>query len=65
VLDKNGKPVENPVYNANQRVPALSTGISLRINIFGYFVLEPYLAVPFNRTDVNKPVFGIGFTPGW
>lgn len=65
LLDKNGKPVLNPVYNANQRVPALSTGISLRVNIFGYFILEPYLAVPFNRTDVNKPVFGIGFTPGW
>jgi hypothetical protein len=53
------------VYNPNQRVPATSAGVSLRINIFGYFVLEPYLAVPFNRTDVTKPVFGIGFTPGW
>jgi hypothetical protein len=52
----------SPVYG---RVPALSTGISLRINIFGYFVLEPYLAVPFNRTDISKPVFGLGFTPGW
>ncbi len=55
----------NGVYNANQRVPALSTGISLRVNFFGYFVLEPYLAVPFNRNDVSKPVFGLGFTPGW
>lgn len=65
VIDKNGKQVQNPVYNANQRVPALSAGISVRVNIFGYFVLEPYFAVPFNRTDVNKPVFGLGFTPGW
>ncbi len=48
-----------------QRVPALSTGISLRVNIFGAFILEPYLAIPFNRDDVNKPVFGLGFTPGW
>jgi hypothetical protein len=55
----------NNVYNTNQRVPALSTGISLRVNVFGYFVLEPYLAVPFNRNDINKPVFGFGFTPGW
>jgi hypothetical protein len=53
------------IYNPNQRVPALSSGISLRVNIFGYFVLEPYLAVPFNRNDVTKPVFGLGFTPGW
>jgi hypothetical protein len=55
----------NAVYNKNQRVPALSTGISLRVNMFGYFVLEPYLAIPLNRSDVNKPVFGLGFTPGW
>lgn len=65
ILDKNGKPVLSPVYNANQRVPALSAGISLRVNIFGYFVLEPYFAFPFNRTDISKPVFGLGFTPGW
>jgi outer membrane protein assembly factor BamA len=54
-----------PIYNGNQRVPALSTGISLRVNLFGYFVLEPYFALPLNRTDVKKPVFGLGFTPGW
>jgi hypothetical protein len=65
VLDKNGRPVLSPVYNPNQRVPALSAGISLRVNIFGYFVLEPYFAFPFNRTDISKPVFGLGFTPGW
>ncbi len=55
----------NTVYNTNQRVPALSAGISLRVNLFGALVLEPYLAIPFNRTDVSKPVFGLGFTPGW
>ena len=60
--DQNGNPVTNPVYS---KVPALSAGASLRINLFGYFVLEPYLAWPFNRTDIGKPVFGIGFTPGW
>ena len=65
VLDKNGKQLQSPVYNPNQRVPALSAGVSLRVNIFGYFVLEPYLAWPFNRTDIGKPVFGLGFTPGW
>jgi outer membrane protein assembly factor BamA len=53
------------VYNTNQRVPATSAGISLRVNVFGYFVLEPYFAFPFNRTDISKPVFGLGFTPGW
>ncbi len=62
VLDSSGNPETNPVYS---KVPALSAGVSLRINLFGYFVLEPYLAWPFNRTDIGKPVFGLGFTPGW
>lgn len=53
------------LYNTNQRVPALSAGVSLRVNFFGYFVLEPYYAFPFNRTDVRKPVFGLTFAPGW
>ncbi|WDF53421.1 DPP IV N-terminal domain-containing protein [Mucilaginibacter sp. KACC 22063] len=65
VTGADGKPVTAVVYNTNQRVPALSAGVSLRVNIFGFFVLEPYLAVPFNRNDVKKPVFGLGFTPGW
>jgi hypothetical protein len=37
----------------------------MRVNLFGFFVLEPYLAYPINRNDVSKPVFGLGFTPGW
>lgn len=65
VLNAQGQPITAPVYNTNQRVPALSAGISLRVNLFGFFVLEPYLAMPFNRNDVKKPVFGLGFTPGW
>jgi hypothetical protein len=48
-----------------ERVPALSAGVSARVNVFGYFVLEPYLAFPFNRTDIKKPVFGLTFAPGW
>jgi len=53
------------LYNTNQRVPALSAGISLRVNFFGAFILEPYFAIPFNRSDVKKPVFGLTFAPGW
>jgi Tol biopolymer transport system component len=52
----------NPIYS---KVTALSAGISARVNVFGYFVIEPYLAFPFNRTDVKKPVFGLAFAPGW
>lgn len=65
VLDDNGVQVKDPIYNQNQRVPALSAGISLRVNLFGALILEPYFAWPVNRTDIKKPVFGFGFTPGW
>lgn len=57
VLLPNGAPLE--------RVPALSAGVSLRVNVFGYFVIEPYYAIPFQRTDVNFGVFGLTFAPGW
>lgn len=49
----------------NERVPALSVGISVRVNVFGYFVLEPYYAIPFQRKDVKAGVFGLTFAPGW
>ncbi|MBD3748876.1 MAG: PD40 domain-containing protein [Sphingobacteriales bacterium] len=58
-------PNNTPIYDNTVKVPALSAGISTRVNIFGYFVLEPYLAFPFNRTDIKKPVFGLTFAPGW
>lgn len=48
-----------------KRVPALSAGLSLRVNVFGYFILEPYIAFPFTRTDVSGGVFGLTFSPGW
>ncbi|WP_448699478.1 DPP IV N-terminal domain-containing protein [Mucilaginibacter sp. AW1-3] len=48
-----------------ERVPATSVGLSLRINVFGAFILEPYYAFPFNRTDIRRPVFGLNFAPGW
>lgn len=51
-----------PVY---ERIPAMSVGASLRVNVFGYFVLEPYFAIPFQRKDVSGGVFGLTFAPGW
>jgi len=57
-----GKPLNSYIYS---KVPAFSFGVSLRVNLFGYFILEPYFAYPINRTDISKPVFGLGFTPGW
>ena len=48
-----------------ERVPALSAGISLRVNLFGALILEPYYAFPFTRKDVSGGVFGLTFAPGW
>ncbi len=48
-----------------ERIPAMSAGVSLRVNVFGYFVIEPYYAFPFQRKDLNGGVFGLTFAPGW
>ncbi len=49
------------------RTPIFSTGISLRINLFGYMVLEPFYAIPFGQGDfsLSRGVFGLNFFPGW
>ncbi|MBS7563155.1 PD40 domain-containing protein [Mucilaginibacter sp. Bleaf8] len=69
-LDNNGQPVVDEKGNQQttsvySRIPVTSAGVSLRVNLFGYIILEPYLAVPFTRSDVKKPVFGFNFAPGW
>jgi hypothetical protein len=52
--------------NSLYRIPVYSAGISLRINLFGMLVLEPYYAYPFQRTGLNRPIFGFGITSsGW
>lgn len=57
-IQPNGRPLE--------RVPVFSSGLSLRINLFGYMVIEPYYAIPFQRNDTKtKGVFGVNFAPGW
>lgn len=48
-----------------QKVPAMSAGVSMRINVFGAFILEPYYAIPFQRSDVKIGTFGVNFAPGW
>lgn len=48
-----------------ERVPALSAGVSVRVNVLGFFVLEPYYAFPFQRKDIKGGVFGLTFAPGW
>ncbi len=49
----------------NQRYPVFSTGPSLRINLFGAIILEPYYAIPFTLDQRLKGVWGLSFWPGW
>src|SRR5690606_5190831 len=60
VQGPNGQAVD--VY---ERIPALSAGVSLRVNLFGAMILEPYYAFPFQRSDVRFGTFGLNFAPGW
>ena len=60
-----GDPVDYTVSrNATGRSPVFSTGISARMNILGYMVLEAYYAYPFQRPE-KGPHFGFVLSPGW
>jgi Tol biopolymer transport system component len=54
------KPDFNWESNNNDDIstPIFSTGLALRFNLFGYAVLEPYAAIPFQRDDKDF-VFGL------
>ncbi len=43
--------------------PVFSTGASLRVNVFGALVLEPFYAVPLLQQ--TRGVWGINIVPGW
>ena len=47
-----------------QRTPVFSTGVSFRINVLGYAVLEAYIAHPFQRPE-RQWVYGFQLAPGW
>lgn len=51
--------------NVQQRIPVFSTGAALRVNLFGYMILEPYYAFPLQRDGMKGGVFGVNFSPGW
>ena len=50
--------------NSSKRVPVFSTGISARMNVLGYLVLEAYYAYPFQRPEKGAH-FGFVLSPGW
>ena len=47
-----------------QRIPVFSTGISFRVNVLGYMILETYVAKPFQRPTKGH-VWGVQIAPGW
>jgi len=58
---------QGPTLSNNQsnfRIPVVSTGISARVNLLGYAVIEAYYAHPFQRPGRNW-VYGIQLAPGW
>lgn len=53
------------VESSGDRIPLFSGGLSLRVNVFGYMVIEPFYAIPFQDGGFRNPSFGINFIPGW
>jgi Tol biopolymer transport system component len=51
-------------YGCAERIPVFSTGLSMRFNLFGYAIMEAYLAHPFQRPKKNW-VWGFQLAPGW
>ena len=63
-FDQFGEDVSNIDGTRYDKVkPLFSSGVSLRINLFGAMVLEPYYAVPIQK--VTRGVFGLNIFPGW
>ncbi|MVZ60482.1 tolB protein precursor [Sphingobacterium humi] len=53
-------------YDPNVRMPVFSAGVSLRVNLFGAMILEPYYAIQLNNPSRTKfGTFGLNFAPGW
>ena len=50
--------------NETRRIPVVSSGVSARINIMGYMVMEIFYAYPFHRPEKGAH-FGLQLMPGW
>lgn len=46
------------------RVPMVSAGVSARVNLLGFLILETYYAIPFQRPDKGAHI-GFQIMPGW
>ncbi|MGB4958262.1 MAG: hypothetical protein WBO36_02240 [Saprospiraceae bacterium] len=61
ILDGNG----SPIYAVTNSKPTIVTtiGASLRVNLFGALIVEPYYAMPL--MDGGRFRFGLNLIPGW
>jgi len=55
----------DPDNVGHYQYPFFSVGPSVRVNLFGALILEPYLAFPFQKGGPTKGVWGLNFIPGW
>ena len=46
------------------RIPVFSTGVTARVNLLGFAVVEAFYAIPFQRPD-KRGHFGFQLAPGW
>ena len=54
-------PAEGPL--TTKPAVVFSTGLGLRINVFGALIIEPYLAFPIQKN--TRGSFGVNLVPGW
>jgi hypothetical protein len=47
------------------RYPSINYGISLRINLFGYMIIEPYYSIPYIRDWKSYAGVRFNLLPGW
>lgn len=50
--------------NCVDHIPVFSAGLTARVNLLGYLILETYVAHPFQRPGKNW-VVGVQLAPGW
>lgn len=63
--DSDNKPVLQWNTEPGKKTPIFSTGVSVRVNIMGYIILEPYYAIPLQNGGFQNGNFGLNITPGW
>ena len=50
--------------SSSERIPVFSSGVSARINILGFLILEAYYAYPWQRPEKGWH-WGFSLAPGW